>query len=62
MRDQRIEMLSDFEMKLPNHKVLKINYKPYMTVIGGKIWNILTNTKSSQAKSSYLWCYPSKIY
>ena len=47
--DQQIEKLSDFEMELPNDKVLKINYKLYMTLIDGKILNILTDTKSSQA-------------
>ena len=47
--DLQIEKLSDFKMKLPNDKVLKINYKLYMTLIDGKILNILTNTKSNQA-------------
>ena len=47
--DHQIEKLSDFEMKLPNDKILKINYKLYMTLIDGKILNILTDTKSSQA-------------
>ena len=37
--DQQIEKFSDFEMELPNDKVLKINYKLY-------ILNILTDTKS----------------
>ena len=36
-------------MELPNDKVLKINYKLYMTLIDGKTLNILTDTKSSQA-------------
>ena len=36
-------------MELPNDKVLKINYKLYMTLIDGKILNILFDTKSSQA-------------
>ena len=39
--DQQIEKLSDFEMELPNDKVLKINYKLYVTLINGKILNIL---------------------
>ena len=47
--EQQIEKLSDFETELPNDKVLKINYKLYMTLIDCKILNILTNTKSSQA-------------
>ena len=47
--DQQIEKLSDFEMELPNDKVLKIKYKLYMTLIDGKILNILTDTKSSRA-------------
>ena len=47
--DQQIEKLSDFEMELPNYKVLKINYKLYMMLIDGKILNILTYTKLSQA-------------
>ena len=47
--DQQIEKLSDFKMELPNDKVLKINYKLYMTLIDGKILNILTDTKSSHA-------------
>ena len=49
--DLQIENLSDFEMELPNNKVLKINYKLYIyiTLIDGKILNILTDTKSSQA-------------
>ena len=36
-------------MELPNNEVLKINYKLYMILIDGKILNILTDTKSSQA-------------
>ena len=47
--DLQIENRSDFEMELPNDKVLKINYKLYMTLIDGKVLNILTDTKSSQA-------------
>ena len=35
--NQQIEKLSDFEMELPKDKVLKINYKLYMTLIDGKI-------------------------
>ena len=46
--DQQIEKLIDFEMELPNDKALKTNYKLYMTLIDGKILNILTDTKSSQ--------------
>ena len=46
--DQQIEKLSDFDLELPNDRVLKINYKLYMTLIDGKILNILTDTKSSQ--------------
>ena len=49
--DQQIEKLSDFEMELPNDKVLKINYKLYMTLIDGKILNIITDTKLNQASS-----------
>ena len=47
--DQQIEKLRDFEMELPYKKVLKINYKLNMTLIDGKILNILTDTKLSQA-------------
>ena len=47
--DLQSEKLSDFEKELPNDKVLKINYKLYMTLIDNKILNILSDTKSSQA-------------
>ena len=57
--DQQIEKLSDFDLELPNDRVLKINYNLYMTLIDGKILKILTDTKSSL---SYLRSYPSKIY
>lgn len=47
--DKQIEDLQELQITLLNGKVIKIKYTMFMTLIDGKVLNVLTGTKSSQA-------------
>lgn len=47
--DEEIKNLQEYNHILSNGKSVKVTFVLLMTLIGGKVLNILTNTKSSQA-------------
>lgn len=49
MLDQQIKNLKDLEIEIGEGKVINIHFKPFLTVIDGKVLSVLTDTKSSQA-------------